>query len=244
MILRQPCARRPWLSKCVAGFSIVEAVIAMGIGTVSVGGALVLNSHQLKLVKSTRDSSAASHSLEERIEQLRIATWRQITDPIYIKDSFFATVPKSIGPLENFKETVTVSAWPIPDAATKIVVEKQNGQAVSVLSDGVGLPLQRLARIDVRVTWRGKDGRERIRELATMISNGGISRMNLPGMGAAAGAPEAPAVMPIGGTTLTTTSGDSSTTTTTTPTTTTTTTAATAASKGSRGTIGGRQGKK
>ena len=62
---------RGWLVTCVAGFSIAEAVISIGIGSFSLGGAMLMNSHHLRLVKTTRESSAGSQTLQERIEQLR-----------------------------------------------------------------------------------------------------------------------------------------------------------------------------
>jgi hypothetical protein len=174
--------RGGWLGTCAAGFSVAEAVISLGIGSFSVGGAMLVNSQQLRLLKSTRESSSASHTLEERIEQLRIATWRQITDPSYISTTFFSALPKSLAPLDGYTEKVTVSAWPDATAATKIEVVKTKGQLVSITSSGAGLADQSLARVDMQISWKSKDGRVRTRELTTMISNAGISRMNLPAM--------------------------------------------------------------
>ena len=186
------------------------------------------NSSALKLVGTTRESNAASLSMEERVEQLRIANWRQITDSVYLRDTYFATVPKSIAPLNGYTERVVISAWPDPAVCGQLVVEKAKGATATVLSTGTGLSDQRLAKLDVRVSWTGAQGRIRTRDLTTIISNGGISRMNLPAMGAAAGSA-------ADTTTTTSSTTTSSSTTTTTDTTSTTTT-------DGRGNVGGKTG--
>jgi hypothetical protein len=177
-------ARPKWQ---VGGFSIPEAVLALGIGTMSLGSALLLNAHELRLVKATRESGAATGTMEERVEQLRIANWRQMTSSAYFTGTIFATQSKSVAPLDNVRENITVSAWPDPTVCQPLEVLKAKNSAPQVISAGAGLTDQKLAKVDVTITWRTRDGRDRVRELSTVISNGGISRMNLPAMGAAAG---------------------------------------------------------
>ena len=176
-----------------SGFSLAEAVVALGIAVLSVTGAMQINSHQLRLVKSVRESSAASQTMEERVEALRIATWRQITDASYYTGTYFAARPKSVAPLDRYIERVTVSAWPPSKTGALLAVEKHQNEVARVAKRQGDIASERLAKVDVRITWRGKDNRERVRELCTIVSNGGLSRMNLPAMGAAAGSPSAPA---------------------------------------------------
>jgi Tfp pilus assembly protein PilV len=166
-----------------AGFSVVEATIALCIGSLAVGGGMALNQQQLRLVKSSRESNGASQALEERVEQLRIATWRQITDVEYLKSAYFGTKPKSATALGELNERISVTAFPDAQACTGILIEKEPSGQIRTLLSGSGLSEQRLAKVTVTTVWRGKDSRTRTRELATVISNGGISRMNLPGMG-------------------------------------------------------------
>ena len=208
-----------------------ESLCALAISMVSLCSVMVANSHTLKMVKSTRDSSAATLSLQERVEQLRIANWQQITGAEYLQNSYFASVPRSIAPLEgSYTETITVSAYPDPTSASPLVVAKTNRKAAVVLSNGAGLAEQRLARIDVDISWKGKEGRQRLRQMSTIVNNGGISRMNLPAMGpAGGGTPSSP--------TPTTTSTN-----TTTPTETTSSPTPTAIVS-TRGNVAGKKGK-
>jgi Tfp pilus assembly protein PilV len=178
-----------------AGFSLAEVLVAAGIGLVSMNAAYLLNAQHLKMVKSARQSNAGTLALQERVEQLRIATWRQITDPVYLTTSFFPNTPKSVAALDGVCETVTITAFPDATAAASLKVERRLG-VTTVLRSGSGLADERVARVDFQLEWKGADERARSREVSTIITNGGVSRYNLPAMGSAAGSPASPASTP------------------------------------------------
>ena len=212
----------------------------------AVAGGMVVNQEQLRMVKSTQQSSGASHLLEERVEQLRIANWRQITDVQYLKDKYFAAAPKSAKPLGSCVEHISITAFPNPSACTPLELERLENGTIRVTSTGAGLGEQKLAKVSVGVTWQGSGRRTRVRELASVISNAGISRMNLPAMGAGIGGTTGTAET----TTTTTTSSDSTTTGGTTTTTGGTTTTTTTGNNGNgngnangRGNVAGKPGK-
>jgi hypothetical protein len=174
-------------SATTGGFSLAEAVVALGIGTIAIAGGMSLNSHQLRLVKSVRESNAASHALEERIEQLRLANWKQLTDPSFVTEHYFSSKPKSGHVLSGSTERLTVSAFPDEAACTPLSIERNATGAITVLSGGEGLNTQRLARVNVRVAWPSTDNKVRVRELASIISNAGINANSLPAMGTDSG---------------------------------------------------------
>ena len=197
-----------------AAFTLIETLVALAIGTIAISGAMSINSQQLRLVKATRDASAASHSLQERIEQVRIATWPQITNPTYVSQTFFSSLPRSIAPLDDYRETITLKVWPerSPSAPGPVLsVTKIPKQAAQILSSGAGIAEERLVKVDVQIRWGGNNGnRQHLRELSTIISNGGISRLNLPAMGPLGGGiwdgaftspttPTTPSTPPAGG---------------------------------------------
>lgn len=198
------------------GFSIPEAVFAIGIGALAVAGGMVVNQEQLRMVKSTQQTSGASHLLEERVEQLRIANWKQITDAAYLTNTYFKVASKSAKPLGSFVEHITITAFPNADVCTPLELERTEDGTTRVTTGGAGLSEQKLAKVSVGVSWVGSGGRTRVRELATIISNAGISRMNLPAMGAGiAGTAETATTVPTDTTTTTTTPTTGGTTTTT-----------------------------
>jgi hypothetical protein len=221
-----------------AGFSMAEAVVAVAIGSVAIAGGMTLSQQNLRLVKSVRETNAASMALEERIEQLRLANWRQITNPEYLTATYFPNKPKSARTLDGVKERVSVTAFPDATACTPLIIERDHYGSPQMLSNGADLDTQHLARVNVRVTWTGKDGRVRIRELASIISNAGINRNSLPLTGADSGSGTSTT------TTGTTTEGTTTGGTTTTTTTTTTGNGNGNGNGGSQGNVAGKTGKK
>jgi Tfp pilus assembly protein PilV len=163
-----------------SGFTIAEAVIATAVVMLGMAAAMVLNTAHLRLVKSSRQSNAATLSLQERVEQMRIGNWLNITDPAYLSNTVLASAPKSAAPLDRFSETITVSAFPDETASQKLIVKRHADGTRATLVSGAGLSSQRLAKVELQTDWYGSDGRVRTRAVDTVISNGGISLMNLP----------------------------------------------------------------
>src|SRR5215212_11543947 len=122
-------------SRLQDAFTIPEAIVAISVIMLALGAVMQLNGQQLKMVKSARQSNAATLSLGERTEQLRIATWRQITDATYLRDTYFGAQPRSMAPLDGPVEKITVSAYPDPAVCTPIVVQKTGTQSGQVISN-------------------------------------------------------------------------------------------------------------
>ena len=176
-------------------FTLVETVVATAVAMIGMAGVMLLNTAHLRLVKSGRQSNAATLCLQERVEQMRLGDWRKITDPNYLRNTLLAAPARSAAPLDRVSERITVTAYPDPAAAQQLVVERRtSGERVTLVS-GSGLTSQRLARVELQVGWTGSDQRRRQRATTTLISNGGISRMNLPGFGGDTSAP-APSATP------------------------------------------------
>lgn len=168
----------------IQGFTIAETVVALGIVAIALGAVVTLNSNLLRIVKSARETNSATLALQERSEQLRIANWLKVTDAAYVRDTFLASRALSADGLAQVTERVTIRDYnpdPAAQPRVRMVVEKKAGESARVIESGDGLLAERLARVDLRMAWRGSNGRERIRESSTVISAVGISRLSLPG---------------------------------------------------------------
>jgi prepilin-type N-terminal cleavage/methylation domain-containing protein len=232
------------------GVSMIECMIALAVAGLGLGTLMAVNSYQFRSLRLTHDATSATQALQERIEQMRIANWRQLTDPDFLKDSYFAAAPKTAANIDGLEERITVSPYPPTSGGSSLVVERTPGHSPRIVSQGSGIETSRLARVNLTMEWDGVDGRRHVRDSTVVLSNGGISRQNLPAFGSpASGTPTT--TTPTTTTTTPTTTTTTPTTTTTTPTTTTTTptttttTPTTGNTKGNgRGTIGGVSGKK
>jgi prepilin-type N-terminal cleavage/methylation domain-containing protein len=168
------------------GVTLVECVVAMAVVGIGLGGLMAINSHQLQLVRSSHDSNTATMCISERVEQMRIAHWKQLIDPNYLRAKFYAMAPKAGGSLANLRERVTVTAYPNASVATPLVVERASNQTPVIVCPGSGLADQKTVRVDVYLAYNGMGGRERNRQASMLLSNGGINRSTLPSFGSTA----------------------------------------------------------
>ena len=84
------------------GLTLVETLFALAVAGIALAGVAAFNLHQLRLVKSVRDTNAASLCLQDRVEQLRVESdWRRITSASYMTGSLFAAAPASAPPKPN-----------------------------------------------------------------------------------------------------------------------------------------------
>ncbi len=162
-----------------SGFTLIESCIATAITGLSLLALFDTNAYQIRLVKSTRETNAASLTLQERIESMRVSNWRHLTDASYVQGTLFATATKSSGPLASLQETLTISAYPNPSVCEPLNVVHQQGSNAVINTAGTGLSRQRIARVDLSVTWRSTNGQTMERASSTLISNSGVSRLNL-----------------------------------------------------------------
>ncbi len=208
-----------------SGFSLVEACMATAVTGMSLLALFDTNAYQIRLVKSTREANAASLSLQERVESMRLSDWRRMIDATYVQGTLLASSAQSSGPLANLTETVTISAYPDASICEPLKVVHAQGRASVIQTAGAALSNQRIARVDFSLTWKNSSGATMQRGSSTLISNSGVSILNLNQTQATA---SAATTTPTTTTTTTPTTTTAATTTaTTTPTTTTTTTATT-----------------
>jgi hypothetical protein len=159
----------------VRGATILEAVLAGALIALFMAGLFEMNARNIQLLKTGKESFAATIVLEERLEQLRCGKWTEITSAAFVQ-TILAAPPSSGGQLPALSEQITITAYPpaAPPAAA-ITVTRSAAGAVAVASDNALMPKEDLVRVDLRVTWTGTPGqRTRTRELSTMIADRGL----------------------------------------------------------------------
>src|SRR4051812_23604383 len=166
---------RTAIQRAVKGATIIEAVIAGALIALFLGGVFQMNARNIQLLKTGKESFAATVVLEERLEQVRCGKWTDITSAAYLQ-TILANPPSSGAQLSNLSEQITVSAYPAaaPPAAANSVTRSSAG-AGAVVPSNAALPKEDLVRVDLRVTWSGTPGqRTRVREISTLIADRGL----------------------------------------------------------------------
>ena len=181
-----PLATRPWRRR--GGFTVVEAAVAGAIIILFLTSLFALNSTVMRLLGSAAQTAGASQHLQQRVEQVRLANWSQVTDPAWVQANLLGTQTDSSVSLPGMQETLTVTPYVSPSSAptaTKTVappaftVTRAATGAVSVSPVGyasaAAMANQEMVQVDLTITWPGWN-RQRNRALTTLVSRWGISK--------------------------------------------------------------------
>ena len=170
------------------GFTVVEAAVAGAIIILFLTSLFALNSTVMRILGASRETASASQSLQQRVEQVRLANWSQITDVNWVQSTLLATQTDASVNLPGLQETITVTSYVSPSsspaditampAPAAFTVNRSATGAVTVTSGAgttAGMASQQMVQIDLTLTWPGWS-RQRTRALTTLVSRWGISK--------------------------------------------------------------------
>jgi len=158
----------------IAGCSLLEANVATAMVGSFLSAVMIMNANLLGVIKTAKESTAANQALQERVEQMRIANWVQITDASYISTDVLNTATGSAVGLPGVTETMTVaSATNTTVTPAKIT---RSGNSVQVNTSNIALQNENLVRVDVKLVWKGLDKRQHTRSTCALIAKGGIAK--------------------------------------------------------------------
>jgi len=202
-----------------AGFTLAEVLIAVAICVIFALAAYATNERLLLSLKSQRETAAASMMLQERMEGFRASSYSEIaslqpTYNNYVQNNILTFNPSpsptptpafppahgtsagqfatfSEGPLNNVKETVTVSGYLLaasPSPSPSPSPSQDFMQWIRDTSTGDGHPHQQggadnnlatqydLLKVDISLTWTSANGRTRTRDLSAIFGKGNIGQ--------------------------------------------------------------------
>jgi hypothetical protein len=166
--------------KRLSGMTLVEAVMALGLAVTGMATVFLINAQCLRILRAGKEFAAASQGLQERVEQLRIANWRQSTDPNWLTSTnFLGIASASSVNLPPIEERCRITIFPSgTSTASMEIIRDSNGLRTEPSAPDVGALFgSRMIRVDLRISWEGS-GRGDIRtyETSAILSNGGVSR--------------------------------------------------------------------
>ena len=165
-----------WRSEC--GISLVEVTVAVAMAGLFISALTLMSSNILRLLRTAKDDVSASQALQERVEEMRIANWAQITDANYLANTLLSTASDSTGGLANPVETVTVTAYR-PTGADPTIRARviRQGNAATIVTSNSNLTNERMVRVDIDLSWKGYPrSRQRQRATTALIAQGGITK--------------------------------------------------------------------
>lgn len=165
---------------------MLEAGVAGAVVTVFLASLFALNSSMMHLLRAAAEAANASQDLQQRVEQIRLANWNQVTDPAWVQSGLFNNKTDASVNLPGLMETLTVTpftspastpmAGPVPPPFT---VTRNADGTITVSPAGYAsadaLGHQEMVRLDLSVNWPSIY-RSRSRSLTTLVSRWGISK--------------------------------------------------------------------
>jgi Tfp pilus assembly protein PilV len=169
-MLRKSTPRRSSL----AGFTLVENIMACAIIAVGMAGTYTLNGQAMSILRMGRDQACASQVLQQRIEHLRIANWQRITNRTWIRDAILDAPADGSSELSGLTETVTVSPFAGVGGANTFT---RAGSTASAGNNNVSLIANDGVIVKWRVTWKGAPAsRIHTRETLAVLAKGGVAK--------------------------------------------------------------------
>src|SRR3712207_4193620 len=161
-----------------AGTSLLETSIAACTAALFLGSLFTMNMTAMKTMRTAREATSASQILQQRVEQMRIANWHQVTDADWLT-STSAKLLHSDAPgsesLKGLKETLTLIPYGSSSTSTtKIIREKGTTQIVNR-----NTALQK--EMAMKVVWTveysgGVNSQATTRQTVAVLANGGVAK--------------------------------------------------------------------
>ena len=152
-------------------FALLDALTASVISVISLLAFYAASGQAIRLVKSGKQGAYASEVLQQRIETFRATSqWSNVTTSA----GLISQMQPASAVAANFpgaSESVKIEPYPAV-AGTALVAARTAAGAVS--ASGPDLSAQLCVKLTLTVNWTASGGVARSRQLATIISKGGL----------------------------------------------------------------------
>ncbi len=164
---------------------MVEAAVAGAIIILFLTSLFALNSTVMRLLGAAAKTASASQDLQQRVEQVRLANWTQITDASWVQANLLGTQTDASINLPGLQETITVSPYVSPSSAaattapSPFTVTRTSTGTVTASQAGstssAAMVNLEMVQVDLTICWPGWN-HQRTRALTTIVSRWGISK--------------------------------------------------------------------
>lgn len=179
------------------GFTLAEVALAVAVVALFGLATFATNQRLLLALKSQKETTAASLAMQWRMEMLRGSAFGDIANKDWVKTNIlnvrhpldgsgnqildaYGNPIDPFAALGSIQEQFTIGVYPA-DGSTNTVLswdnQHQSGQEISVntnLLSQVTNGTVTMVKVDVLETWTSANGRQRQRQLSTIVTVGNI----------------------------------------------------------------------
>jgi hypothetical protein len=161
---------------------LIETTVGTAVLAIGFLGTFAIALQAGRMAAAAEDESRVSSGLEQRIDQLRLLTWTELTDGTGITGTVWKARPGPTTGMTITQETITLSPWDL--AGAKTLSANWTGTSSPTVTFNAGTqPLGNAFAVKVvaTITWDDRlTLRSKTRSLVTVVSRGGISKSALP----------------------------------------------------------------
>lgn len=157
-------------------------MVGLAIASVGFLGALAMVQQAGRLAYAAEEDALVTTGIDQRIDQLRLLEWPEITGTTGITSKVFTARPASLASVTVTQETIVVTAYDVANAKTLTATWAGTSSPTAALTGtGPDLSTASALRVSATLAWTGRrSSRTHSRTLVTIISRGGISKSDLP----------------------------------------------------------------
>ena len=160
-----------------AGFTLLEVVMATAIMAIGFLGMFATVLHAGKLASAAEEEGLVASGLEQRIDQLRLLQWPELTDGTGITTKVWTARPEAMAGIAISNESFAISPCDIPGTRTLNATWNGTSSPVTTFTSGTTLTAASAVKVVATLTWTGRRSkRVQTRSLVTVISRGGLSK--------------------------------------------------------------------
>jgi Tfp pilus assembly protein PilV len=163
------------------GFALIEiavAVMIMAVGLLGVYGTVLQAG---KMASAAEEEALVTSGLEQRIDQLRLLGWDDLTNGTGITSNVWTARPEAMAGITVAQETLTLSPCDVPGTQTLQATWDGTSAPTIAFTAGTALSGASAVKAIATLTWTGRrSGRAQTRSLVSVISRGGLSKSERP----------------------------------------------------------------
>ena len=184
-----PFSRNSIRSDADSAFTLAEVLVALGVVAMFGMAVFTTNERLLLALKSQKETTAATTALQWRMETFRATSFSNIaaagTSSDYVKTNILTARTatdsnnNTVDPfaaLGSITEQFTIGVYPADGSTNTVMSWDANHQSGQYISQNTSLSSATLLKVDVLETWTSAGGRQRQRQLSTIVGIGNVGQ--------------------------------------------------------------------
>jgi type II secretory pathway pseudopilin PulG len=164
-----------------AAFTLLEVVVATSIMAIGFLGLFATVLSAGKMASAAEEEAMVASGLEQRIDQLRLLEWPELTDGTGITAKVWTARPEAMAGITVSQESFTISPCDVPGTQTLNAAWSGVASPTTSFTAGTALSGASTVKAVATLTWTGRRSkRPQTRSLVTVISRGGLSKSDRP----------------------------------------------------------------